>query len=97
MLRGPPGCKGRRTHQCHCERDLRRAHPQKPRGLYGGGVNQIGDDQARSWIVAGAPAGSGRWLWIASSALQRGVGTARPTMTRFFYTAGPCKPKRRCT
>jgi hypothetical protein len=42
-----------------------------------GGVNQIGEDQARSWIVAGTSVESGRWFLIASNVVQRGVGISR--------------------
>jgi hypothetical protein len=40
------------------------------------GVYQMGDVQARSWIVAGNPAGMGTPRRAASRVLQRGVGRA---------------------
>jgi hypothetical protein len=37
-----------------------------PTFTYSGGVYQIGDDQARSWIVAGSFFGNGKLLRAAS-------------------------------
>ena len=39
-----------------------------------GGVYQIGEDQARSWIVGGTFVGSGRLFRAASYVDHRGVG-----------------------
>ena len=41
------------------------------------GVYQIGDDQARSWIVVGMPSGIGRPLFTESKVVQRGVGISK--------------------
>jgi len=42
--------------------------------LVASGVYQIGEDQARSWIVAGTPSGIGNPLLTESKVDQRGVG-----------------------
>lgn len=41
---------------------------------FAAGVYQIGDDQARSWMIAGTSWGSGRLFLAASYVVQRGVG-----------------------
>ncbi len=41
------------------------------------GVNQIGEVQARSWIVAATRSGTGRWFFNASRVDHRGVGISR--------------------
>ena len=38
------------------------------------GMNQIGEVQARSWIVAATRAGIGKWLRMASRVDHRAVG-----------------------
>ncbi len=49
-----------------------------------GGAYQIGDDHARSWIVAGRPSGIGTPSATASRVLQRGVGIS---MARTYQNA----------
>src|SRR5215475_5249827 len=38
------------------------------------GVYQMGEVQARSWIVAATTSGGGMWSWCAWIVVQRGVG-----------------------
>jgi hypothetical protein len=55
-------------------RSCRAPAPAQPLVL---GVYQMGELQARSWMVEGTAVGTGRPLAIATKVLQRGVGISR--------------------